>query len=183
MIVAVFLDRDGTIIEDAHYPKDPKKVKLIPGAVEALHLLTEKGYVLFVVSNQSGVGRGIVSDEAFRQVHARFSDLLQGQNVEIAEFMYCFHHPDDPCHCRKPKTGNIPKTYLGKKIDFSQSYTIGDRESDLQLAENLGARGCLVLTGKGEDTLRQLKESGTAEKYLIASNLLAVAKEIPAKSR
>ena len=151
-LVAAFLDRDGTIIEDAHYASRPDQVKLISGAAEGLKMLTRKGYLLFVVSNQSGVGRGLIQESEFLAVHARFCEVLQEQGIEIAEFAYCLHHPDDPCLCRKPKTGLVPRKYKGAVIDFTRSVVIGDRGSDVELGVQLGAKPILVRTGKGAST-------------------------------
>lgn len=154
-LVAAFLDRDGTIIEDAHYPKHPDQVRLLPGAVEGLKLLRRKGYLIFVVSNQSGVGRGLIQESEFLAVHRRFCEVLQQNGVEIAEFSYCLHHPDDPCLCRKPKTGLVPRKYQDQRIDFKHSVVIGDRDSDLELGVQLGAKSILVRTGKGAVTESQ----------------------------
>ena len=178
-VAAVFLDRDGTIIVDQHYPKDPNAVSFLPKVPEALRLLKEKGFLLFVVSNQSGVGRGLISDSEFKSVHDAFVELLKAEGVEISGFFYCLHHPDDPCHCRKPKTGNIPKRFDGKPIDFLTSYTVGDRLSDLQLGDELGAKACLVLTGKGIETQREIEENGNPRQYVIYENLYDLAQELP----
>jgi histidinol-phosphate phosphatase family protein len=158
---AAILDRDGTIIEDAHYPKDPQKVQLIPGAVEGLQALRRKGYLIFVVSNQSGVGRGLIEESEFLAVHRRFCEVLQAAGAEVDEFGYCLHSPDDPCRCRKPKTGLVPRRFRNEAIDFARSVVIGDRESDLALGEELGARSILVRTGKGLATEDRLSKQQT----------------------
>lgn len=176
--VAVFLDRDGTIMEDTHYPKEAEKVKLIPSAVQGLLLMKEKGYLLFVVSNQSGVGRGIISDEQFTEVHGRLCELLQTHHVEIDEFFYCFHKPEDQCRCRKPNTGLAIKEFKGKKILLSQSFVVGDKECDLGLADNLGAKGILVLTGKGKTTLENLESQNLSQRYEVCENLLEMAENL-----
>lgn len=179
MKAAIFLDRDGTIIEDQHYPKDPHKVVLLPNAVEGLKLMREKGYLLFVVSNQSGVGRGIIKDEEFRQVHEKFCELLKNSNVEIDEFNYCLHHPDDHCLCRKPKTGLIATSFKEQQIDLSKSFAVGDKICDLELADNLGAKGCLVLSGKGKDSLAAIKDKIGYTQYQIFNDLLVMAQWLP----
>ena len=106
---AIFIDRDGTIIEDQHYPRDAEAVKLLPGATEGLQMMVKKGYKLYVIRNQSGVGRGIISDSEFIGVHQRTCELLQEKGIEIVEFAYCLHHPEDKCDCRKPEIGLVPK--------------------------------------------------------------------------
>ena len=176
---AVYLDRDGTIIEHVHYINDPNKVKLISHAGEGLRLMREKGYLLYVISNQSGVARGLIDDEQFKAVHEKFCDFLKQEGVEIAEFCYCFHHPDDKGSCRKPNTGLVAKEFNDKPIDLSQSVMVGDNKSDLQLAHNFGGKAYLVRTGDGEQTLTKLEKEDWREPYEIADNLLEIAKALP----
>ncbi len=148
----VVLDRDGTIIEDRHYIKREEDVVFFPGALEALQVIRQKGYPIFLVSNQSGVGRGWIQPGEFQAVHRRFVTALNQADAPIDEIAYCFHSPDEPCPCRKPRTGLLPKTFRGKVIDWGRSYVVGDHLPDIGLAEALGATPCLVLTGKGPDT-------------------------------
>jgi len=140
----VFLDRDGTLIEDLHYPRDPEKVKLLPGAIESLLELQKKGYLLFVVSNQSGVGRGLISQKQFESVHQRVSDLLVQHEVYIQDWAYCFHKPEDNCKCRKPGTQLILDLSERYQIDLSKSVMIGDKWSDVLMAHRAGAKGVLL---------------------------------------
>ncbi len=176
---AVFLDRDGTLIEDMHYPKDSNQVILIPNAIEGMKLMGEKGYLLFIISNQSGVGRGIIQDSEFKSVHEKFCELLKQAQIKIDGFAYCFHHPDDNCRCRKPHTDLIPKVFNQKPISFKESFTVGDKLSDLELADNLGAKGCLVLSGKGEATQVELNNANRQFQYAIFPDLLSMAKSLP----
>ena len=173
MSVAVFLDRDGTIIEDTHYVKDPDTVKLLPNAVLGLKKMREKGYLLFIVSNQSGVGRGIITSAQFKAVHRRVCDLLQAEQVDIAEFCYCFHTPDEKCHCRKPQTGNLPKQFQGESIDWARSYTVGDRESDVELGIRMGGTGCWLKA----DVTAFPREG--EKPYLVFRDLLEMAEFLP----
>jgi len=143
---AVFLDRDGTLIVDTHYPKNPELVSFLPGVPQALRNLQEKGYLLFVVSNQSGVGRGIITQEEFQAVHDRFCALLEKEGIKIQEFAYCFHRPDEGCQCRKPGTKMVEDLIQKYKIDIEQSFFVGDKESDLETARRLGMRGSNELT-------------------------------------
>lgn len=173
---AVFLDRDGTIIEDTHYPRDPDKVIVLPNALEGMKRLNEKGFSIFVISNQSGVGRGIITQAQFKAVHKRVCEHLQGAGIEVAEFFYCFHKPEDECNCRKPRPGLVPKTFQGKAFNFSKCYMVGDRDADLLLAQAIGANGFLVLTGKGQLTLNDMK--GSSVKYRVCKDLLDFAEQI-----
>ncbi len=181
-LAAVFLDRDGTIIEDTHYPKNPDEVALIPSAIEGLKLMREKGYLLFVISNQSGVGRGLIQDHEFKKVHEKVCALLKDSKIEIDGFAFCFHRPEDLCSCRKPKIGLIPKTFNNQIVSWQHSFTVGDKLSDLELADNIGAKGCLVLSGKGRETLAELTNASRQNEYPHFSNLLSVAKSLPLHS-
>jgi D-glycero-D-manno-heptose 1,7-bisphosphate phosphatase len=174
---AVFLDRDGTIIEDTDYPRDPDKVALVPEAAEGLREIRKKGYALFVVSNQSGVGRGLITDEQFRLVHQKCGELLQKAGIQIDEFAYCFHKPEDACECRKPGTLLIKKMAQAHGLDLQKSYTVGDKWSDVELGNRVGAKGVLVLTGKGNKTLQE--NSLLAEKTEVFENLLGFALNLP----
>lgn len=153
----VFLDRDGTIIDDVHYPKDKDKITLLPNAAEGLKILKEKDYLLIVISNQSGVGRGIISDFQFREVHNRFIELLSEEKVLIEHFAYCFHLPEDFCKCRKPETLMIEKFLHSHSIDIANSYMVGDKECDILLGKNMNLKPILVTTGKGKQTQKELQ--------------------------
>lgn len=143
---AAFLDRDGTLIVDTHYPKDPELVSFLPGVPEALRSLQEKGYLLFVVSNQSGVGRGLITPEEFQAVHDRFCALLESEGIKVQEFAYCFHRPDEGCQCRKPGTKLVEDLIQKYNVDIEQSFFVGDKESDLETARRVGMRGEKELT-------------------------------------
>lgn len=170
---AVFLDRDGTICVERDYPREPDRVALLPGAAEALRLLRAKGFLLFVVSNQSGVARGIIRPEEFEAVHRRVLALLDAAGAPVDGFGYCLHGPGDGCACRKPKTGLIPEAIAGHPVDRQGSYSVGDKACDLELGDALGARGCLVLTGHGVST-----QAEVGERYPVYPDLLAMAHSV-----
>ncbi len=151
-IAVVVLDRDGTVIEDRHYIKREDDVVFLPGAIEALRKIRAKGYPIFLVSNQSGVGRGWIADDEFQGVHRRFTSMLTEAGTQFDEIAYCFHAPEANCDCRKPKTGLVPLQFQGQPIDWSRSFVVGDHVPDMGLASALGAKPCLVLTGKGPET-------------------------------
>lgn len=174
---AVFLDRDGTIIEQVPYNRDPKSVVLLPNSIEALRLMTEKGFLLFVVSNQSGVGRGIISNAQFWSVHTRCCELLQQSQIEIKEFLYCFHHPDEQCQCRKPNPGLVKKAAIDHEVDLTLSYMAGDMECDYQLGKRMGGKGVLVLTGNGAELRASLNEADQ-KNLLIYDDILGLARSL-----
>lgn len=148
---AVFLDRDGTIIEEAHYLADPEKVVLVPGAVEALRTLRASGWLIVVVTNQSGIARGLYSEEDFRAVQQRLEQLLEEGGVRLDAALYCPHHPDfsGPCDCRKPGLGMYRQAAAALGIDLAASVYAGDRVKDVLPALETGGAGYLVRTGYG----------------------------------
>lgn len=151
-IPVVVLDRDGTVIEDRHYIRLETDVVFYRGAADALKQIQAKGYPIFLVSNQSGVGRGWIRDDEFQKVHRRFVDGLAEAGVVFDSIAYCFHAPEENCPCRKPRAGLVPQVFQGKPIDWKRSFVVGDHLPDVGLAETLGATPCLVLTGKGPAT-------------------------------
>ncbi len=156
---AAFLDRDGTIIFDAHFLKDETKIELIPGAVEAIKALNASGYVVIVLTNQSGVARGYFGTDAVERINARVVELFAEQGAKISAMYYCPHLADGSvetfaidCDCRKPKIGMAIKAAKEFDLDLCSSFVVGDKASDLQLAKNINAKAYLVRTGNGEET-------------------------------
>lgn len=137
---AVFLDRDGTIMEDRGYMRETGDVALLPGAAETLGTLENAGWVLIVVSNQSGVGRGIIAPAEMEAVQARFLDLMRSAGVNITASYLCAHHPDENCGCRKPGVLHLEQAARQYGIDLRQSWMVGDRESDILCGKNAGCR-------------------------------------------
>lgn len=147
----VALDRDGTIIEDKHYLSDPDQVVLLPGAVKALARLQKAGFVLFVVTNQSGIGRGYFSVDDMHRVNQRLDALLREQGVKVRGYFFCPHRPDDGCGCRKPKPGLINAACGELGLDPAKGFVIGDNSSDIGLGLSVGAATILVRTGHGRE--------------------------------
>lgn len=153
---AVFLDRDGTIIKDLDYLDDPERIELLPGAAEALCSLKDAGFLLVVITNQSGIARGFFDESKYLAVDRRFREILARQGVTLDATYYCPHLPgaavaqyDRECDCRKPAPGLFEKAASELRIDFARSWALGDSLRDLEPAKNLGAKTILVLTGKG----------------------------------
>lgn len=143
---AIFLDRDGTIIHDAEYISKPRDVQLLPGACEGLLKLQKAGFLLIIISNQSGVGREIFSEEEMQQVHERMVELLSDENITIDGAYYCLHHPDEECGCRKPQPGLLKLATEELDVAISQSYMIGDKVSDVEAGLNAGCQPLLIRT-------------------------------------
>jgi len=162
-IFAVFLDRDGTLNEDPGYLGDPNLVKLLPGTGEALSLLkNELGFKLIVVSNQSGISRGLLNKEMVDAVNSRINKLLNYYNVSIDAFYYCPYHPDfstsDQVNCRKPSPEMIFQAERDFNINLKGSYFVGDSVSDIECGINAGLKTILVKTGNGEESFSVLKK-------------------------
>ncbi|HYS50802.1 MAG TPA: HAD-IIIA family hydrolase [Burkholderiales bacterium] len=152
---AVFLDRDGTIVDDPGFLHEPDKVKLLPGAAEAIRRLNDAGYRVIVVSNQSGIARGLYSVRDYEMVQERLGALLTAHGARIDAAYFCPHHPQFPgpggasCECRKPGLKLFHEAQAAFDIDFSRSWWIGDRLSDVQPALLVGGSAILVATGEG----------------------------------
>ena len=143
----MFLDRDGTLIVDVGYPKDPAQVELIPGAADTLRAL-QRDWLLVVISNQSGIGRGLITPEQANAVHDAFVGAFMREGVAFAGFYYCPHAPDARCACRKPAPGLILDAADDLQIDLGKSAVIGDKASDLEAGL---AAGCARVVRFGPD--------------------------------
>jgi D-glycero-D-manno-heptose 1,7-bisphosphate phosphatase len=172
---AVFLDRDGTIIKDADYLSCVDELEVFEFAVEALRLLNEKGYLLIVLTNQSGIARGFFDEAAMRTVHNALEEQLDGL---IDAIYFCPHGPDDGCDCRKPGVGMIKQAASEHSIDLANSWMIGDKKSDIETGFNAGIATALVLTGYGESELSALDRLPE----LVASDLLEAARQISSRT-
>jgi D-glycero-D-manno-heptose 1,7-bisphosphate phosphatase len=153
---AVFLDRDGVLIEDVHYLVEVRQVRLTVGAAEAVASLNRAGIPVIVVTNQAGVARGYFGEERVREVHAYLDELLAEECAKVDRFYYCPHRPDAkiaryriPCDCRKPKPGMLRRAAAELGLDLANSYLVGDKVSDLAAGGAAGCKTMLVRTGHG----------------------------------
>jgi len=137
---AIFLDRDGTLIEDPGYLADPDGVVLLPGAAAGLRSLRELGFALAVVSNRSGIARGLITQEQADAVHERFVAAFRAEGVELDDVRYCPHGPDDGCACRKPLPGLILDAADALGADLARSFVIGDKDVDVDAGRSAGCR-------------------------------------------
>jgi heptosyltransferase-2 len=145
--VTVFLDRDGTLNYDPGYLKVVAELKLLPGVGPALARLKAAGARLVVVTNQSGVGRGIFSLKDLEAIHARLQGILEQEDAALDAIYFCPHHPDDGCRCRKPEVGMVERAVSELHVDLRRSYLIGDHARDIQLAQRVGAKAVLLTPG------------------------------------
>ena len=146
---AVFFDRDGTLIRDVGYVCEPDQVELLAGAVEAIRKLRAKGFAAVVVTNQSGIARGIFDEGDFQATQARVEELLARRGVYLDGVYMCPHHPGftGPCECRKPGTALFERAASELALDLARSFFVGDQMRDVIAAEKLGGTPILVATG------------------------------------
>jgi len=154
---AVFIDKDGTLVDDIPYNVEPQRILLSSGAGPALRLLARLDYRLFVITNQAGIALGRFQESAMEAVHDRLQDLLFREELTLAGFYYCPHHPEGKvapyagdCHCRKPKPGLLLQAALDHGIDLRASWMIGDILHDVEAGNRAGCR--TVLLDNGNET-------------------------------
>ncbi len=177
---AVFLDRDGTIIEEVGYLDRPERIEFFPWTIDAIRVLNRAGLAVVLVSNQSGVARGFFTEAVVDQVHQRMADMLAAGGAHIDAYYYCPHHPDGRvpalsmvCSCRKPARGLVDRAVTEFGVDPARSFVVGDRWLDVGLARTVGARGVLVRTGYGDSEERKPQTDLAAD--AIVDNLIAAS--------
>ena len=180
---AVFVDRDGTLNREVEYLRRVADLRLLPGTAAGLRRLTAAGFAVVVVTNQSGVARGLVDPETLMAIHATLQRRLAAAGGHLAGIYVCPHHPDAGtpplrrrCRCRKPAPGLVRRAVRELDLDLARSYCVGDSPVDLALALATGARGVLVLTGHGRRTAATLAP-GTPVAH-VAANFRAAAEWI-----
>ena len=186
MTPAVFLDRDGTMIEERGYLGRLDLIAPFPYTAEAIARLRGAGYLIVVVTNQAGIARGYFTEEFVREAHRHLDSLLAPHGAAPDAYYYCPHHPDGvregyrtTCRCRKPSPGMVEQAARDWRIDVNRSFVVGDKWLDVGLANQAGARGILVRTGYGEATAdapppgvraeRVVSTLGEAADYILSS--------------
>lgn len=184
---AVFLDRDGTINEDPGFLADPGLVKLFPGVPQALRRLRDAGLKIVIISNQSGIGRGLIQPQQLDDVNARIFELA---GVQPDAIYMCFHHPEEAvgefrvqCGCRKPATGLVDQGVAQLALDPQRSFVVGDRPADVDCGRAAGMTTVLVRTGHGEGTLSDVRAGRTAAPDHVAADLAEAAEWILGRLR
>jgi D-glycero-D-manno-heptose 1,7-bisphosphate phosphatase len=189
---AVFLDRDGTLVEEVPYLHDPALVRLVPGAPAALRELAAAGFALVVVTNQAGVARGYYGEDAVERVHRRLGGLLAAVGVALDGIWYCPHHPDGAvaelataCRCRKPGPGMLEAAAAALSVDLGASYLIGNHASDVGAARAAGATPLFVTTGQaaGQPAPAGVRSAGSLAEAAAAILADPVALEGQARHR
>jgi len=177
---AVFIDRDGTLIDEVGYLDRVERVALYPWSIGAVRAFNRAGVRVVLLSNQSGVARGFFTEAVVQQVHDHIAHLLGAGGARIDAYYYCPHHPDGKvpeyarvCDCRKPKRGLVDRAAKELGIEPSRSFVIGDRWLDVELARAIGGRGVLVRTGYGQAEETRPREGLAAD--AISDNLIGAA--------
>ncbi len=168
--MAIFLDRDGTICEDADYLSRPEQLKIFPYAAEAVRLLNENNYLVILITNQSGIARGYFDENNLGAIHEKLISQLAEENAKLDAIYFCPHNSEDNCSCRKPKIGMIERAMKDFSIDPEKSWMIGDKAIDVETGFNARTKTALVLTGYGQKEVGKLKNKPdiTAENVLKA---------------
>jgi D-glycero-D-manno-heptose 1,7-bisphosphate phosphatase len=170
----VILDRDGTINVEREYLSDPAGLELTPNAAVGLALMRQMGFGLLVVTNQSGVARGFLTEQTLARIHRQLDALLEPFGAALDGYYHCPHLPENGCRCRKPKTDLVDRAAAEWGFQASQAIVIGDKPCDIELGRALGAQTMLVRTGYG----RQIEAAGAAMPDFIVDDLLHAARQI-----
>ncbi len=167
---AVFLDRDGTIIEDAHYLSKPEQVRLLPGAAQAIARINAAMVPAIVITNQSGIGRGIFTDDDHQRITSRLDEVLEESGARIDATYHCPHRPEEECDCRKPATSLFRGAAAEHGIDLSRALYVGDRLRDIEPALVLGGHGVLIPSPEtpAADTLAAVERARIAPSLGVA---------------
>ncbi len=180
--VAVFFDRDGTLIEDVGYLASPDELRLIPGAAEAVAQLNRRNVLTCVVSNQSGVARGLFTEADLVPIHRRLDKELAARHARLDRIYYCPHHPTEGitpytmvCDCRKPATGMLDQAARELGVALNRSFMVGDKTLDVQTGIAAGAQAILVLTGFGAASFDECRAKGITPAYVAPTVVEAVA--------
>jgi D,D-heptose 1,7-bisphosphate phosphatase len=164
---AVFLDRDGTLIVDTGFPSRPEEVRILPGVPEALSALGDAGYRLVVVTNQSGIGRGLLTEEDYRRVHREVERRL---DIRFDGVYHCPHRPEAKCSCRKPAPGMLLRAAEEHSIDLASSWAVGDRERDVRAGLAAGCGAVLLGGGPLPPGARAARDLPHAVELILAGN-------------
>ena len=162
---AIFIDRDGTLIEEVNFLHRVEDLRYFPFTDEAVRLLKEEGFLVIVVTNQSGIGRGIYTENDMHRIHEQIqTDLTE----KLDAYYFCPHLPDENCHCRKPNLGMIELACKDFAIDLENSWVIGDKNLDVRLGKKAGIKTAMVMTGYGTNHLETLEHKPD----IVAENLI-----------
>jgi D-glycero-D-manno-heptose 1,7-bisphosphate phosphatase len=174
--IAAFLDRDGTLNEEVNFVRTPEQLIMLPGAAASVRALNDHGIVVCVISNQSGVARGLFTEKDLVPIHTKLERELEREGAWIDRIYYCPHHPTEGkppynvvCSCRKPETGMLRQAAQEFGLDLRRSFVVGDRIVDIQAGRAAGATTILVMTGYGPHALDECRENGVIPDFIAAN--------------
>lgn len=174
-VLTVFIDRDGVVNENRDdYVKSWQEFVFVPGSIEAIASLSRTGVRVFIATNQSVVGRGLISKRQLDDIHDRMLDVLTGSGGKVEEVLTCVHHPQDACICRKPAPGLLTDAAKTYGVDMRYAIVIGDHSSDIEAGAAAGAKTVLVRTGRGTEVERA-QRWGTVKPDFVADDLVDAA--------
>lgn len=187
---AIFMDRDGTVSDEVGYVNHIDRYRLLPRSAEAIRKINAAGFLSFVITNQSGVARGLFDEALLHEVHATLRRWLEEKGAKLDGIYFCPHHPEEGvppwrqnCDCRKPRPGLLRRAALEHDVDLASSYMIGDTVLDIEAARNAGMTGVLVLTGYGKGDLNFRMRARGLEPAHIAEDLLEAVEWILQRER
>src|ERR1041385_5580696 len=182
---AVFIDRDGTLSEEVGYINHVSRFQLFPYAAEAIKELNQHNWLAIVVTNQAGVARGYFSEDMIQAVHKKMTEDLSASGAKLDAVYYCAHHPtvgEPPyrvdCDCRKPRPGLVQRAAADLNVDLANSWMIGDRYSDVQLAPNAGLKSMFVMSGYGRGEWEHQEQDWDLHPDMTAETLLDAVRRI-----
>jgi D-glycero-D-manno-heptose 1,7-bisphosphate phosphatase len=179
--IAVFFDRDGTLIEDVGYLRTPDELRLLPGAAASLRRLNDRQILTCVVSNQSGIARELFTEDDLAGIHQRMEKDLAAAGAHLDRIYYCPHHPTEgrppyniECTCRKPRTGMLERAARECAIDLARSFIVGDKALDIEAGKRAGMKSILVLTGFGRSSVEECRRTGIDPDFTVPTVVEAV---------
>lgn len=183
---AVFFDRDGTLTRESDWVRRPSDLELLPGAAEAVRIVGDAGFATVLVTNQSAIARGLITESDLEHIHAHLAAELAKERAHLDAIYHCPHHPTEGvseltcvCECRKPRPSLLARAARELGLDLSRSWIIGDAERDLLAGQALGVRGILVSTGKGTSERARMSSLGRTPDH-VASDVVAAVRTIRA---
>ena len=180
---AVFLDRDGTLNDDRGYLTSPDQLTLLPGVPEGIARLNDIGVLVIIVTNQSAIGRGLMTFEDLQKIHDKLTDLLIPYQASLDEIFSCPHRPEEGCFCRKPSPGLLHQAAEHFSLDLSRCFFVGDKRSDLEAAQKVSVPGVLVMTSQYSQAALEARDKGLVQIEYVAQTFTQAVGWIEGKIR
>ena len=167
----IFLDRDGTLIVDVPYLSDPERIEFLPDALAGMHAFRRLGYGIILITNQSGIARGLLTEERLATIHDRLKRLLAADGLALDGLYYCPHRNEDHCSCRKPAPGMLKQAANDFPVDMARSFMIGDAPTDIQAGKRFGIKTIQILADKSRPSEADYQAASLLEAASILENM------------